>query len=366
MESFNHHSSFDVKINNLKVQFDDFVALNNINVNIKAGEFFTLLGPSGCGKTTLLRSIAGFNKISNGNILIGGKNINILQPWERNLGFVFQNYALWPTMTVFENISYGLKVRKLPKDKIISKVLDIMRLVKLEDYANAYPSSLSGGMQQRTALARALVIDPPILLLDEPLSNLDAKLRILLRNEIRQIQQRLSITALYVTHDQEEALDISDTIAVMNEGEIIQVGYPRQIYKDPNSSFVADFLGKANFIKGKALSKNEFKISDNITIKTNFKNDIDINKINYCFIRPEDVKICNKDNSIISATIIEISFLGNLHRYLVKIFDEQFITIETNESHKINESIYINFLPTIGFEKIEISNNNEINNENIL
>ena len=366
MESFNHHPSFDVKINNLKVQFDDFVALNNINVNIKAGEFFTLLGPSGCGKTTLLRSIAGFNKISNGNILIGGKNINILQPWERNLGFVFQNYALWPTMTVFENISFGLKVRKLPKDKIISKVLDIMRLVKLEDYANAYPNTLSGGMQQRTALARALVIDPPILLLDEPLSNLDAKLRILLRNEIRQIQQRLSITALYVTHDQEEALDISDTIAVMNEGEIIQVGYPRQIYKDPNSSFVADFLGKANFIKGKALSKNEFKISDNITIKTNFKNDIDINKINYCFIRPEDVKICNKDQSIISATIIKISFLGNLYRYLVKIFDEQFITIETNESHKINESIYINFLPTIGFEKIEISNNNEINNENIL
>ena len=362
MESFNHHSSFDVKINNLKVQFDDFVALNNINVNIKAGEFFTLLGPSGCGKTTLLRSIAGFNKISNGNILIGGKNISILQPWERNLGFVFQNYALWPTMTVFENISYGLKVRKLPKDKIISKVLDIMRLVKLEDYANAYPNTLSGGMQQRTALARALVIDPPILLLDEPLSNLDAKLRILLRNEIRQIQQRLSITALYVTHDQEEALDISDTIAVMNEGEIIQVGYPRQIYKDPNSSFVADFLGKANFIKGKALSKNEFKISDNITIKTNFKNDIDINKINYCFIRPEDVKICNKDQSIISATIIKISFLGNLYRYLVKIFDEQLITIETNESHKINESIYINFLPTIGFEKIEISNNNEINN----
>ena len=362
MENFNHHSSLDVKINNLKVQFDDFVALNNINVNIKAGEFFTLLGPSGCGKTTLLRSIAGFNKISNGNILIGGKNINILQPWERNLGFVFQNYALWPTMTVFENISYGLKVRKLPKDKIISKVLDIMRLVKLEDYANAYPNTLSGGMQQRTALARALVIDPPILLLDEPLSNLDAKLRIFLRNEIRQIQQRLSITALYVTHDQEEALDISDTIAVMNEGEIIQVGYPRQIYKDPNSSFVADFLGKANFIKGKALSKNEFKISDNITIKTNFKNDIDINKINYCFIRPEDVKICNKDQSIISATIIKISFLGNLYRYLVKIFDEQLITIETNESHKINESIYINFLPTIGFEKIEISNNNEINN----
>ena len=366
MENFNHHSSLDVKINNLKVQFDDFVALNNINVNIKAGEFFTLLGPSGCGKTTLLRSIDGFNKISNGNILIGGKNINILQPWERNLGFVFQNYALWPTMTVFENISYGLKVRKLPKDKIKSKVLDIMRLVKLEDYANAYPNTLSGGMQQRTALARALVIDPPILLLDEPLSNLDAKLRILLRNEIRQIQQRLSITALYVTHDQEEALDISDTIAVMNEGEIIQVGYPRQIYKDPNSSFVADFLGKANFIKGKALSKNEFKISDNITIKTNFKNDIDINKINYCFIRPEDVKICNKDQSIISATIIKISFLGNLYRYLVKIFDEQLITIETNESHKINESIYINFLPTIGFEKIEISNNNEINNENIL
>ena len=362
MESFNHHSSFDVKINNLKVQFDDFVALNNINVNIKAGEFFTLLGPSGCGKTTLLRSIAGFNKISNGNILIGGKNISILQPWERNLGFVFQNYALWPTMTVFENISYGLKVRKLPKDKIISKVLDIMRLVKLEDYANAYPNTLSGGMQQRTALARALVIDPPILLLDEPLSNLDAKLRILLRNEIRQIQKRLSITALYVTHDQEEALDISDTIAVMNEGEIIQVGYPRQIYKDPNSSFVADFLGKANFIKGKALSKNEFKISDNITIKTNFKNDIDINKINYCFIRPEEVKICNKDKSIISATIIKISFLGNLYRYLVKIFDEQLITIEANELHKINESIHINFLPTIGFEKIEISNNNEINN----
>ena len=360
MENFNQHSSFDVKINNLKVQFDDFVAINNINVNIKAGEFFTLLGPSGCGKTTLLRSIAGFNKISRGNILIGEKNINILQPWERNLGFVFQNYALWPTMTVYENISYGLKVRKLPKDKIKSKVLDMMRLVKLENYENSYPSSLSGGMQQRTALARALVIDPPILLLDEPLSNLDAKLRILLRNEIRQIQKRLSITAIYVTHDQEEALDISDTIAVMKEGKIMQVGHPSEIYKNPNNSFVADFLGKANFIKGKALSKNEFVVSNNFIIKTNFKNNININEINYCFIRPEEIKICHKDESNISAIISQTSFLGNIYRYLVKIFDDQIITIETNESYEINETIYLNFLPTIGFEKIEISNNNEI------
>mgnify|MGYP001193747515 CR=1 FL=1 len=359
MNSYNKHSSFDVKIKNLKVQFDNFVAINDINVNVKAGEFFTLLGPSGCGKTTLLRSIAGFNKISRGNIFINEKDINTLEPWDRNLGFVFQNYALWPTMTVFENISYGLRIRKLPKDKIKSKVLDMMRLVKLENYENAYPSSLSGGMQQRTALARALVIDPPILLLDEPLSNLDAKLRILLRNEIRSIQKRLSITAIYVTHDQEEALDISDTIAVMKEGKIMQIGNPSEIYKNPNNSFVADFLGKANFIRGKALSKNEFLVSNNYIINTNFKKNININKIKYCFIRPEEIKICNRDESDISANIIQTSFLGNIYRYLVKIFDDQIITIETNESHVIDETIYLNFLPTIGFEKIEISNNNE-------
>ena len=218
-------------------------------LEIKPGEFFTLLGPSGCGKTTLLRMIAGFNSVDGGEICFDEKVINNLEAHKRDIGMVFQNYAIFPHLTVAENVAYGLKAKKCPKEQIPGKVEEALDLVQIKNLKDRKPNELSGGQQQRVALARAFVIEPGVLLMDEPLSNLDAKLRVQMRTAIKKLQRRLGITTIYVTHDQEEALAISDRIAVMKEGNIMQVGTPEAIYKKPENTFVAGFIGVSNFVE---------------------------------------------------------------------------------------------------------------------
>jgi len=245
-----------VRVKDLTKRFEDVIAVDHLNIHIAEGELCTLLGPSGCGKTTTLRCIAGFYTPDDGEIYFGEKLVNLIPPFKRNTGMVFQNYALWPHMNVLNNIAYGLKVRGVRRHQIQDRVVEVLDLVHLEGLEDRLPSQLSGGQQQRVALARALIIEPDVLLLDEPLSNLDAKLRVEMRTEIKKIQKRLKITTVYVTHDQEEALSISDKITVMDNGRVQQVGTPRAIYEDPQNKFVADFIGIANFIKGK-ISKIE-------------------------------------------------------------------------------------------------------------
>ncbi len=242
---------------NLTKVFGSVVAVDHVSLEVGHGEFFTLLGPSGCGKTTFLRTIAGLEMADEGRIYFDDQDITDMPAHLRGTGMVFQNYALWPHMSVFDNIAYGLKIRKVPKDEIRRRVRDVLRLVKLEGLEDRSPHQLSGGQQQRVALARALVINPRVLLFDEPLSNLDAKLRIEMRAELRRIQRELGITAIYVTHDQEEAMSISDRIAVMNRGRIMQVGTPREIYKNPKNDFVARFIGQGTFMEGEVVSTND-------------------------------------------------------------------------------------------------------------
>ena len=230
----------------------DFYAVHDVDLDIAPGSFVTLLGPSGCGKTTTLRMIAGFESPDEGEIYLGGEPINELTPNKRDTAMVFQSYALFPHYNVFDNVAYGLRLRKVPKDEIKRRVTDILALVELTGMEQRMTNQLSGGQQQRVALARALVVEPGVLLFDEPLSNLDAKLRVQMRTEIRRIQQALGITAIYVTHDQSEAMSISDNIILMKNGVVAQMGTPHEIYYRPNSEFVADFIGECNFLKGTA------------------------------------------------------------------------------------------------------------------
>ena len=240
--------SHEVIIRDAVKRYGDFQALNGVNLSIKPGEFFTLLGPSGCGKTTLLRMIAGFNTVDGGQILFDDRVMNSVEAHKRDIGMVFQNYAIFPHLTVEENVAYGLKAKKVPKNEIKRRVEEALDLVQIGNLAKRKPNELSGGQQQRVALARAFVIEPALLLMDEPLSNLDAKLRVQMRTVIKKLQRRLGITTIYVTHDQEEALAISDRIAVMKSGSIMQVGTPEQVYAKPDNPFVAGFIGVSNFI----------------------------------------------------------------------------------------------------------------------
>jgi len=241
--------SHDVSIRGAVKKYGDFSAVAGVSLDISRGEFFTLLGPSGCGKTTLLRMIAGFCSIDDGTVSFGGKVINGVPAHKRGIGMVFQNYAIFPHLTVAENVAYGLKAQKVPKSEIGPRVKKALDMVQITALADRKPNELSGGQQQRVALARAFVIEPSVLLMDEPLSNLDAKLRVQMRTTIKKLQRRLGITTIYVTHDQEEALSISDRIAVMQSGRIMQVGEPTQIYKDPENPFVAGFIGISNLIE---------------------------------------------------------------------------------------------------------------------
>lgn len=240
-----------ISVQNLTKKFGDVVALKHLDLEIHPGELFFLLGPSGCGKTTLLRSLAGFYIPEEGTILFGDTDVTRLPPHKRNTGMMFQSYALWPHLTVAQNVAFGLEQRKVPKDEIRQQVLEALASVRMDQYADRKPNQLSGGQQQRVALARALVIRPRCLLLDEPLSNLDAKLRLEMRTEIRRICKEFSLTAIYVTHDQKEALSVSDRLAVLDQGHILQVGTPHEVYRRPRTEVVANFIGETNFIPGK-------------------------------------------------------------------------------------------------------------------
>lgn len=313
-----------VKFENVEIRYGDFVAINDLNLEIKEGEFFTFLGPSGCGKTTSLRALVGFITPSKGKVIVAGKDVTNLPVENRNIGMVFQSYALFPTMTVYENIAFGMKVKKLPKAEIDRKIREVAKKIKITDeQLQKNVSELSGGQQQRVALARAIVLEPKILCLDEPLSNLDAKLRIDMRLELKRLQKELGITTLYVTHDQEEALTLSDRIAVFNNGYIEQVGTPYEIYNCSKSEFVCDFIGDINRFGTKILTS----INEQLGTK------LDVQKTG--FIRIEKcVNNYMPNHAKITGTVTELEFNGILTKYTLSCMGETIKYLEKNDGYK--------------------------------
>lgn len=314
-----------INIQNISKLFGEARAIDHVDIVIEQGEFFTLLGPSGCGKTTLLRTLAGFYQQDEGDLYFDKVNINRTPAHKRNIGMVFQNYAIFPHMTVFENVAYGLKARKVKKDQIDIRVTEALDMVELTHLKDRSPSQLSGGQQQRVALARAIVIHPGLLLMDEPLSNLDAKLRVKMREDIRRLQKDLNITTIYVTHDQEEALAVSDRIAVMKDGKVQQIGKPYEIYLTPSNKFVASFIGSTNFLtghvsNGKELGNTEITV-EGIQLSRIFNRDY-TGEVIYS-VRPEQVRLSELKEAdplkTISGKIKESSFLGQTVTYKVEL-----------------------------------------------
>ncbi len=315
-----------IAIRDLTKRFGSLVVVDRANFDIGEGELFTLLGPSGCGKTTLLRLVAGFNAVDEGEIFFDGRKVNDVPPHVRGIGMVFQNYALWPHMTVKENVSYGLKLRDTPSAEIASRVQAVLEKVRLGGLGERYPGQLSGGQQQRVALARALVLNPKILLLDEPLSNLDAKVRVQVRAEIRKLQKELGITTIYVTHDQEEALTLSDRIAVFNQGRVFQVGTPRELYQRPTSRFVADFIGVNNLVDGTVRSIDAAGQRADVetpvgTLKAVATGDVRAGEKCVVCVRPENVDLegVTEGENAVRGRIAFSAYLGNTLRYDVDL-----------------------------------------------
>ena len=301
----------------------DFYAVNDVTLDIAPGEFVTLLGPSGCGKTTTLRMIAGFESPDIGEIYLGDEKINEKTPDKRDTAMMFQNYALFPHMNVYDNVAYGLKLRGFKKEEIREKVFAILDLVELTGMENRMTNQLSGGQQQRVALARALVVQPSVLLFDEPLSNLDANLRVQMRTEIRRIQQEVGSTAVYVTHDQSEAMSISDKIVVMNKGVIAQMGTPTEIYYHPASEFVASFIGEANYLRGKVVeNKEETKVIDVLgtRIEAFASSEKEVGEDAALMLRPESVAL--SDEGTLPAKVILSCFMGAYQNYHVMVGDD--------------------------------------------
>ena len=325
-----------ISIKHAVKKYQDFTAIPDLSLEIKPGEFFTLLGPSGCGKTTLLRMIAGFNSIEGGEFYFGDRLINDLDPAKRNIGMVFQNYAIFPHLTVRKNVAFGLQNRKLPKDQIEKQTDKFLKLMKIDQFADRLPEKLSGGQQQRVALARALAIEPDVLLMDEPLSNLDAKLRVEMREVIKEIQNSLGITTVYVTHDQEEAMAVSDRIAVMSEGVIQQVGSPKTLYQRPGNLFVSTFIGRTNVIEAKVIEGGiEFK--DGFRLPMNNLVDCAAGDEVIASIRPEELVINEHGENGIDAKVAYSTFLGLNTHYFVDLSDGQ--RAEIIQESKIDDII---------------------------
>jgi len=348
----------NIKLEDVIKKFGTLEAVSHVSLDIKDGELFTLLGPSGCGKTTILRLVGGFHKPDHGRIYFGDREVSSLAPYERNIGMVFQNYALWPHMTIANNIAYGLKLKKISGSEIVEKVSRVLKLVNLTGLEKRYPGQLSGGQQQRVALARALVLNPDVLLLDEPLSNLDAKIRIQVRAEIRKLQKELGITTIYVTHDQEEALTLSDRIAVTNFGRLQQIGSPRELYERPENPFVADFIGINNLIPGEIQEMNAtekwMKAQTKVgTLVCAYRDQLKPGDRCIISVRPETASIgkseeVQKSYNIIAGNVSFAYYMGNTIRYDVEVHSDLLfkVDIENPWEHQpfsIAEKVYVSF-----------------------
>lgn len=343
-----------LKIEGLTKRFNEVKAINHMNLEIAEGELVALLGPSGCGKTTTLRCVGGFEEPDEGNILFDDVNVIGLLPEERNIGMVFQNYALFPHMTVLQNIAFGLEMRKRPKSEIQSKILEVLETVQLAGLEERYPRQLSGGQQQRVALARAIVIEPKILLLDEPLANLDAKLREEMRFFIRSLQKRVGITTVYVTHDQSEAMVIADRIVVMFNGNVEQAGSPSEIYVNPISKQVADFIGLSNFIDAEVISETENQIYRLLTkageIHCQYEGSLQRGEKVTVAVRPESISLWKEkqeERNFLPGTIKERSYLGNIYDYKIRCSDGTTIRIQEDpwKAFNLGESVWFSFSP---------------------
>lgn len=332
-----------IRLENVTKSFNDEKVLDSITLSIKKNEFFTLLGPSGCGKTTMLRIIGGFETADDGNVFFDGVNINDVPPNKRNLNTVFQKYALFPHMNVYENVAFGLKIKKTPKDVIDKKVKEMLALINLKGYEKRSVTSLSGGQQQRVAIARALINEPEVLLLDEPLGALDLKLRKSMQTELKKIQQRLGITFIYVTHDQEEALTMSDTIVVMKGGVIQQMGSPVDIYNEPKNAFVADFIGESNIIDGvmkKDLLVN-FAGRDFVCVDKGFEENEPVDVV----VRPEDIKIVeDAEGAMLKGHVDSVIFKG-VH-YEMKVSSDDYVwTVHSTQMAPAGADVGMNIYP---------------------
>lgn len=343
-----------IELKNLCKSYDELTILDNFSLNIKKNEFLTLLGPSGCGKTTTLKIIAGFEYADDGKVIFEGKDINNTPPYQRPVNTVFQKYALFPHMNIYENIAFGLRIKKLPKEEIDRKVKEMLKLVALEGYENRKVDSLSGGQQQRIAIARALVNEPKVLLLDEPLGALDLKLRQEMQIELKRMQQKLGITFIFVTHDQEEALTMSDTIIVMNKGKIQQMGSPEDIYNEPANAFVADFIGESNILDGTMLEdfKVEFCNKTFECVDKGFKQ----NELIDVVIRPEDIKIVSPDKGMIKGTVKSIIFKGVHYEIEVEEGSNTWI-IHNTKFAEVNSVIGLDIYPEDIHIMRKVSNN---------
>lgn len=324
-----------IELKNITKSFGDNLILNNFNMTVKKNEFLTLLGPSGCGKTTILRIIGGFEWPDEGRVIFNGKDITDDEPYQRKINTVFQKYALFPHLNVYDNIAFGLKIKKTPKKEINTKVKDSLKLVGLKNFESRNIESLSGGQQQRVAIARALVNEPEVLLLDEPLGALDLKLRQDMQIELKKIQKQVGITFIYVTHDQEEALSMSDTIIVLNDGEIQQKGDPISIYNEPNNAFVADFIGESNIIRGRMLEDYKVEFQGHIfdCVDKGFEKNEEVDIV----VRPEDVKLV-KEKGMINGLVTNEVFYGVHYEMTVLVGDKEWI-IQSTVKNEVGEKV---------------------------